>query len=122
MITLRAWAFACLLTLYASYNLLWVIGIMSSFGKNDTHRELFYLVLTFIIDIPIVWFMTRQLKLGLMLFIVSLTTSVALGISLHVLNSTEVPALWYGPKILVVIAAIWAYRSTHPIAKSAEVI
>ena len=45
--------FICSMFLYIAYNLLWLIGLSFSFGKNDAWTEVLYFVLTFFADIPI---------------------------------------------------------------------
>ncbi len=118
MTVLRSWMFGGLLGVYTLYNLLWAIGITFSFGRNDTYQELLFVLLTFIVDIPILWFVTRRPKVGLTLFAVVLAGSIALGTPFHILKSLEVPAMWYGPKVILVAAAIWTYRSNRAIANS----
>jgi hypothetical protein len=93
-----------------------VIGITFSFGRNDTFQELLFILLTFIADIPILWFITRRLKAGLILLVVVLTGSIALGTPFHILRSLEVPAMWYGPKVILVMVAIWTHDSTRAIS------
>jgi hypothetical protein len=117
MITVRNWLFNCILAVYAIYNLLWVVGTMFSFGRNDTYGEIFFTMVTFVVDIPIMWYMTRRLKRGLLLLAVAMSISIALGSPFHVLYSLVVPAMWYGPKIIMVLMAIWAYRSKSQTGK-----
>ena len=93
-------------------------SITFSFGRNDTYQELLFVLLTFIVDIPILWVITRRLKVGLTLFAIALAGSIALGTPFHILKSLEVPAMWYGPKMILIAAAIWTYHSNRTTANS----
>lgn len=109
--TVRSWIFSGILAVYALYNLLWLIGYTFSFGKNDTYWELLFPAVTFIVDIPILWYTAKELKRGLILFGLAVASSIALGLPFHVLSSVVVPAMWYGPKVVMLSIAIWTYRS-----------
>jgi hypothetical protein len=107
---LASWTFYVLLTVYALYNALWMIGTTFSWGKNDTHSELIFLFLTFIVDIPIFWFINKNLKIGLSLLAITLACSLALAHSFNILSWFSY-SFWYSPKILIAAAAIWSNLS-----------
>ena len=107
-----SWIFYTLFILYVLYNAAWMIGITFSWGKNDTIRELLYLLFTFIIDIPVIWYLTKNLYAGLTIFISIFICGVVLGWPWHLLNRATIP-MWYAPKVFVVMAAVWANVSSR---------
>jgi hypothetical protein len=110
MRAIRGYFFYGAIFLYAAYNFCWLVGTMFSFGKNDTQKELVYFVLTFVADIPVLWWLKRNVKLGGALFAVLLLTSMWLAKSEHVLNGVTF-LYWYSPKVVPLLAAVWANRA-----------
>ena len=98
--------FYSLWVLYAIYNVLWLIGITFSYGPNDTPSELIFVALTFIMDIPILWFSSKNLKIGLSLLAIVVACSLAAALSQHILSSFAF-SFWYAPKIFIAVAAVW---------------
>jgi len=106
------WLFYFVLLAYAAYNLMWLVGIAFSYSKNDSQKELIYLVLTFVVDVPIIWYISKNLKIGAPLFVAALVLSVIDGIVRGWLEATIVAAMWYGPKIIPFTLAIILSRSS----------
>jgi hypothetical protein len=109
---LASWTFYSVLIAYALYNALWMIGITFSWGRNDTNDELIYLFLTFIVDIPIMWYSAKHLKIGLCLFTCVLICSFLFVKSWGGLSITTL-SMWYAPKVFVVASALWYNISSH---------
>jgi hypothetical protein len=105
----QRYVFYCVIPLYAAYNCFWVTGTMFSFGKSDTKGELIFVVLTFLADIPVLWWTRTNVKLGSIFTLVILIASVWLAESHGVLNGITL-LYWYGPKLVPWLVAVWAGR------------
>src|ERR1035437_4571320 len=105
------WLFYLVMLAYIAYNVMWVIGITFSYSKNDSPKELLYILLTFVIDIPIIWYLSKNLKLGLLFIALALLLSVGDGIAQQWLEGVIVPVMWYAPKLVPITVAIALYRS-----------
>jgi hypothetical protein len=103
---ISSYIFYFLWIVYGIYCLLWLVGFTFSYGKNDKPSELVFAALTFLIDIPILWFISENLKIGLSLLAITLVSSLALANSFGILSWFSY-SFWYAPKILVAAAAIW---------------
>jgi hypothetical protein len=102
--------FHFMMFLYAGYNCFWIVGTMFSFGKNDTRRELIYFVLTFVLDIPVLWWTKKRLRLGSFCLLLILVSSLWLAESLRILNLFTV-LFWYSPKLVPWLTAVWPRRA-----------
>ncbi len=104
---ISSYVFYFLWIVYAIYSVLWLAGFTFSYGKNDTRSELLFAALTFIIDIPIFWFINKNLKIGLCLLAITVVCSLTLAHSFGILSWFSY-SFWYVPKIPVAAAAIWS--------------
>jgi hypothetical protein len=86
MRAVQRYVFYSAIFLYAVYNCFWLVGTMFSYGKNDTKGELLFVVLTFLADIPVLWWIKTNVKLGSLCLLVILIASLWLGESHQVLN------------------------------------
>ena len=91
---------------YAIYNLLWLAGLMFSYGRNDTYHEILFLCMTFILDIPILAYSQTNQQIGLSLFGIVVVASLLAAHVQDVLNGATF-ALWYLPKLAPFAAAFW---------------
>jgi hypothetical protein len=104
---ISSYVFYSLWIVYAIYSVFWLVGFTFSYGKNDTPSELLFAAITFIIDIPIFWFINKNLNIGLSLLAITVVCSLALAHSYGILSRFSY-SFWYAPKILVAAAAIWS--------------
>jgi hypothetical protein len=105
----QRYVFYCVIFLYAVYNCCWLAGTMFSFGRNDTKGELVYVVLTFLVDIPVLWWTKANARLGSLCLLAILIASMSLAESHRVLNGFTL-LYWYGPKLVPWLTAVWAGR------------
>jgi len=99
------------MSIYALYNFMWIVGITFSYSKNDSPKELIYIFLTFLLDIPIIWYLSKYLKIGLFLLVIALVIGVIDGLIQWGIGGFEVLTLWYGPKLIPIVIAILLNRS-----------
>ena len=114
------WLFYFAMCSYILYNLMWLVGTTFSYSKNDSPKELIFLFLAFVVDVPIIWYISRNLKIGISLLLVTLLLSVADGIIQQWLwlGSMSFPMMWwYLPKIIPISTAVLLYCSTLPVKK-----
>lgn len=107
MRAVQRYVFYSAIFLYAVYNCFWLVGTMFSYGKNDTKGELLFVVLTFLADIPVLWWIKTNVKLGSLCLLIILIASLWLGESHRVLNWFTL-LYWYSPKLVPWLAAVWA--------------
>ena len=94
------------MSIYALYNFMWIVGITFSYSKNDSPKELIYIFLTFLLDIPIIWYLSKNLKIGLFLLVIALVIGVIDGLIQWGIGGFEVLTLWYGPKLIPIVIAM----------------
>ncbi len=99
--------------IYTLYNFMWIVGITFSYSKNDSPKELIYIFLTFLLDIPIIWYLSKNLKIGLFLLASAIVIGVIDGLIQWELGGVgiEILTLWYGPKLIPIVIAILVNRS-----------
>jgi hypothetical protein len=97
--------FIVVFILYAAYNVFWLIGTTFSFGKNDTMQELIYLLLTFVADLPVMWWVRKDLMTGGIGFLILLIAGVWSAASLSMVSGFSI-LLWYVPKVAMLMTAI----------------
>ena len=95
---------------YTAYNILWLIGTTFSFGKNDTSQKLIYLLLTFVADLPVMWWIRKAPVIGCGAFSILSIAGFWLAISSFVFNVFTLVA-WYIPKFAMVSTSVWMSRS-----------
>jgi hypothetical protein len=116
-----SWLFYSVMCVYIVYNLMWVVGITFSYSKNDSPKELFYILFTFIVDVPIIWYLSKNLRIGVALLVAAILLSVVDGIVQQWLEGINVAVLWwYAPKIIPITAAILLNRLTCPVQKRTQ--
>ena len=94
------------MAVYIVYNALWLVGTTFSFGRNDTPRELLYLCVTFVADIPVFFGFMRNPWIGSVALGFLFLTGMGIGASLGIVNSESV-LLWYLPKVIPLAAVTW---------------
>jgi len=99
------------MSIYALYNFMWIVGITFSYSKNDSPKELIYIFLTFLLDIPIIWYLSKNLKIGSFLLVIALVIGVIDGLIQWGIGGFEVLTLWYGPELIPIVIAILLNRS-----------
>ncbi|HEY7210208.1 MAG TPA: hypothetical protein VH477_08040, partial [Bryobacteraceae bacterium] len=88
-------------------------------GKNDTKGELIFVILTFLADIPGLWWTKSNIKLGSIWLLVVLIASMWLAESHGVLNGFTL-RFWYGPKFVAWLAAVWTGRRRRHVLSQAS--
>jgi hypothetical protein len=104
------------LVVYAIYNFLWLIGTTFSWGRNDTLSELMLLLFLFTADLPVMWWITRNPKLGVGTLVAIFTTTLYLAKSEKILNGFTI-GFWYGPKLVIILIALLFWRSRQTIIR-----
>ena len=102
-------AFYSALVLYAAYNLMWLIGTIFSFGRNDSLSELAFFLVTFPADVPVMWLIRKRPMIGGAVLLILLGAGMALATGWGELNSSSI-LWWYGPKLIMAAIAYGTYK------------
>jgi hypothetical protein len=103
------YVFYLALTLYAAYNVLWFIGMTFSWGPNDPRWEAIYFSLTFIADVPVVWWIKRSPRNGCIALFILLIAGIRLAVVEGIFNSFSI-RYWYAPKLIIAALGVWTSR------------
>lgn len=91
--------------LYVVYNVFWLTGSIFSFGRNDTYKELIYFFITFVVDVPVFFWIAKRPAIGVTAFLFALLVGMSLAASLEILNKHSL-LYWYIPKLAPLVTAL----------------